>query len=283
MTTHFFRLSASKKFFIFSIYFPLSFFFINLRDFSLNRVNASLSSSQHRFRLFVIRYIWQFSSVLFWHNFVAKLIKWNDRDFSLLRDERTNNDGLMVVLFLARGATAFFFCSDRQLCTGFLGFFSLIFRFGTVCVIWVLLNASSPKLLFWNVFTNFLVVYELIIDSLVKASRTAPHNVHAKSRNSCYKTRVNLYHTVDFYRFLFFDLNANSRRSERSETLLFRLRNSSSQQRQQNKKIKFQIISLAMLHNMNGVYLFYGLFRAEPTGGPKISTRRKRRTGRASE
>lgn len=34
---------------------------------------------------------------------------------------------------------------------------------------------------------------------------------------------------------------------------------------------------------VNGVYLFYGLFRAEPTGGPKISTRRKRRAGRASE
>lgn len=57
----------------------------------------------------------------------------------------------------------------------------------------------------------------------------------------------------------------------------------SSRKKKKRKKIKFQAISFAILHNMNGVYLFYGLFRAEPTGGPKISTRRKRRTGRASE
>lgn len=48
---------------------------------------------------------------------------------------------------------------------------------------------------------------------------------------------------------------------------------------QKKKKYRFY----AMLHNVNGVYLFYGLFRAEPTGGPKISTRRKRKAGRASE
>lgn len=200
----FFSFIRIEEIFYLLYIFSSLFFFINLRDFSLNRLNASLSSSQHRFRLFVIRYFWQFSSVLFWHNFVGKLIKWNDRDFSLLRDERTNNDGLMVVLFLAVEQPRFFFLFRQTIMhSGFLGFFSLIFRFGTVCVIWVLLNASSPKLLFWNVFTNFLVVYELIIDSLVKASRTATHNVYAKSRNSCDKTRVNLYHTVDITDFFF--------------------------------------------------------------------------------
>nr|XP_031832165.1 oxysterol-binding protein 1 isoform X1 [Nomia melanderi] len=33
----------------------------------------------------------------------------------------------------------------------------------------------------------------------------------------------------------------------------------------------------------NGLLSYYRLFRAEPTGGPKISTRRKRKAGRASE
>lgn len=54
--------------------------------------------------------------------------------------------------------------------------------------------------------------------------------------------------------------------------------------KQERKGTKFGAISLAtVLHIVNGVYLFYELFRAEPTGGPKISTRRKRRAGRASE
>lgn len=54
--------------------------------------------------------------------------------------------------------------------------------------------------------------------------------------------------------------------------------------KKREKEKHFGAISLAtVLHNVNGVYLFYELFRAEPTGGPKISTRRKRRAGRASE
>jgi len=127
------------------------------------------------------------------------------------------------------------------------------------------------------------IVLECITSSLVvrinsrfcrKASRTATQRAR-KITQLVYKTRVNFI-TLDITDFFFSTSNANSR-SDKKQNATLRL------ERKKKTEIKFQVISFAILYNMNGVYLFYGLFRAEPTGGPKISSRRKRRTGRASE
>lgn len=117
----------------------------------------------------------------------------------------------------------------------------------------------------------------------------ARYNTRARSKNSRssrYELHVSRL-TVDVYRFpvFFLGLFANMERLDKAKRMRSHLPFLPGGQgkEKRGKRTKFRAISLAtVLHNVNGVYLFYGLFRAEPTGGPK-SSRRKRRAGRASE
>jgi len=118
------------------------------------------------------------------------------------------------------------------------------------------------------------------------SSRTVRHACTQKLRNSryesselyvsCHRSRLPI-----FFSPIFCETWSDS--IERKDCLCSCLLVAVGKEKKMRKENEISINLATVLHNVNGVYLFYGLFRAEPTGGPKISSRRKRRAGRASE